>query len=96
MKGTKSRLYGKNGDLHIGFDHKKFAEDMKACPHKWMITYDDCEEIRNNFSFAHLYEWEFQYGMNNYKKDFAAKGKELIITNYSVKVKELSEQLALV
>jgi len=93
---TKSRLYGKNGDLHLGFDHKKFAEDMKACPHQWMITYDDCEEIKNNFSFAHMYEWEFQYGMNNYKKDFAAKGKELIITNYPVKVKELSSQLALV
>ncbi len=93
---TKSRLYGKNGDLHLGFDHKKFAEHMKGCPHKWMITYDDCEEVRNNFADSHLFEWEFQYGMNNYKKDFAAKGKELIITNYPIQIKELSEQLVLV
>ncbi len=95
FSATKSRLYGKNGDLHLGFDHKKFAQDMKACPHPWMITYDDCEEVRNNFEFAHLFEWEFQYGMNNYKKETAAKGKELIITNYPVKVKESSLQLEL-
>ena len=79
---TKSRLYGKNGDLHLDFDHTEFANEMSVCQHSWLITYDDSPNIRDNFSFANLYEWELQYGMNNYKQDKAAKGKELFITNY--------------
>jgi len=84
LSATKSKLYGKKGKLHTGFDHERFAKVMKKCPHKWMITYDDCEEVRDLFSFANILGWEFQYGMNNYKKTTAAKGKEVIITNYSV------------
>ena len=85
LVATKSRLYGKNGDLHLGFDHKQFADDMKNCQHPWLITYDDSAEIRQNFSHANLYKWELQYGMNNYKQNNAAKGKELFITNYPPK-----------
>ena len=81
---AKSRLYGKNGDLHVSFDHKRFAENMKRCKHLWMITYDDSDEIRKLFGFANIYEWELQYGMNNYKRKKASKGKELLITNYDV------------
>lgn len=82
LSATKSRLYGKNGNLHTNFDHKRFAEVMKNTKHKWLITYDDCDEIRSLFSFANIISWEFQYGMNNYRQKTAAKGKELIITNY--------------
>lgn len=84
LSATKSRLYGKNGNLHTSFDHKRFAEVMKKTKHKWLITYDDCKEIRKLFSFANIFSWEFQYGMNNYKQKKANKGKELIITNYKV------------
>jgi DNA adenine methylase len=82
LSATKSRLYGKNGILHRVFDHLRFAEVMKKTKHKWLITYDDCEEVRRLFSFANIISWEFQYGMNNYKQSTAAKGKELVITNY--------------
>jgi DNA adenine methylase len=30
---TKSALYGKNGELHKGFDHERFAEEVKNCHH---------------------------------------------------------------
>ena len=66
-KATKSRLYGKNGILHTSFSHEKFAQEMRKCNHSWLITYDDSPEIRRNFSFANIYAWELQYGMNNYK-----------------------------
>ncbi len=85
LAATKSRLYGKNGDLHLGFDHVQFAAEMKNCRHNWLITYDDSAAIRQNFSYANLVEWELQYGMNNYKQNNAAKGKELFITNYPSK-----------
>ncbi|MHA1439482.1 MAG: DNA adenine methylase [Promethearchaeota archaeon] len=94
-KATKKKLYGKDGDLHLTFDHERFARVMKKCNHKWLITYDDCEKIRELFSFANIYEWELQYGMNNYKQKEASKGKELFISNfklnnYGKKLKETS------
>jgi DNA adenine methylase len=82
FKATKSRLYGKNGILHTNFNHDEFAREMKTCNHSWLITYDDSPEIRRNFSFANIYEWELQYGMNNYRQGKADKGSELFITNY--------------
>lgn len=84
LRQSKSKLYGKNGDLHTSFDHKKLANNMKNCKHKWLITLDDTPEIWEMFSFAYIYEWELQYGMNNYKKKNAKKGKELFISNYKL------------
>jgi DNA adenine methylase len=86
---TKSKLYGKNGDLHLSFDHERFAANMKKCNHLWLITYDDCPKIRELFSFAYIYPWNFQYGMNNYKQKTARKGRELFITNYKILAKKL-------
>jgi len=82
LKATQSKLYGRKGILHIIFNHTEFAEQMKKCNHLWLITYDDCYEIRKNFVFANIYEWQLQYGMNNYKQGKAEKGNELLIMNY--------------
>ncbi|PMB51234.1 modification methylase [Fischerella thermalis CCMEE 5201] len=84
---TKSKLYGKSGNLHTSFDHEKFAEIVQKCHHNWLITYDDSPQIRDNFKSMNIYAWELQYGMNNYKQSEAAKGKELIITNYQLQEK---------
>jgi len=84
---TSSRLYGKNGDLHVGFDHERFANVMKDCNHKWLITYDDCKKIRELFNFAEIVPWSLQYGMNNYGQNSAGKGRELFIANYSINEK---------
>lgn len=85
LKATKSRLYGRNGVLHTDFNHDEFAKAMKTCKHSWLITYDDSPEIRNNFKFANVNEWELQYGMNNYKQGKAEKGRELFLFNYKIK-----------
>jgi DNA adenine methylase len=82
LKATKSKLYGKKGILHTMFDHREFADQVKHCDSLWLITYDDCHEIRKNFAFANIYEWQLQYGMNNYKQGKAEKGNELFIMNY--------------
>jgi DNA adenine methylase len=95
---TKSKLYGKKGDLHTAFDHAQFAMNLKTCSHRWLITYDDSATIRENFSFANLYEWQMQYGMNNYMQGKAEKGNELFITSYEVrcehkKLLEVNQQI---
>jgi len=93
---TKSALYGKNGHLHKSFDHKRFAENMKNCRHKWLITYDDSEYIRNLFSFANIQSWNLTYGMRNITENSDQKGKELFISNYAFKKKQSkNEQLLL-
>lgn len=79
---AKSKLYGKKGNLHSEFNHEKFIKIVKKCQHKWLITYDNCEFIKDNFAEYYFQEWELQYGMNNYKQSSAPKGKELLITNY--------------
>jgi DNA adenine methylase (dam) len=81
----KSKLYGKNGDLHLNFEHERFAETVKSCKCKWLITCDDSPEIRELFDFANIQEWELQYGVNNRKdNNKAKKGKELFISSYKI------------
>ncbi|MBW4581367.1 MAG: DNA adenine methylase [Tildeniella nuda ZEHNDER 1965/U140] len=82
LSATQSKLYGFRGQLHTSFDHERFAKNMRACRHRWLITYDDSPEIRKLFDFANITEWTLQYGMNNYKQKNAAEGQELLIKNY--------------
>jgi DNA adenine methylase len=79
---AKSALYGKNGNLHKVFDHKRFATVMKSCNHKWLITYDDSEYIRELFSFAGVVAWDLKYGMRNVANSSDQNGKELFFSNY--------------
>ena len=78
----KSALYGKNGSLHTNFNHQRFAEVMKQCRHRWLITYDNSSYIKDLFSFANIKEWDLIYGMRNQKESSNQVGKELIIKNY--------------
>lgn len=74
-------LYGKNGNLNKFFDHEQFAENVKKCKHKWLITCDDSDLMRSLFSFAsYVYPWKMKY--NGMHKKKAIEGKELVITNY--------------
>ena len=68
--------------MHKYFDHIRFAETMKECKHKWLITYDDSEFIKDLFSFAKIIEWDLTYGMRNITEKSSQKGKELFISNY--------------
>jgi DNA adenine methylase len=79
---TKSALYGKNGDLHKTFDHFRFAEVMKSCNHRWLITYDDSDFIRELFGFANIFKWDNRYGMRNVTNNSNQIGKEIFISNY--------------
>jgi DNA adenine methylase len=73
-------LYGRNGNLNRFFNHSEFARRVKNCKHKWLITCDDSDLMREMFSFANIYPWEMSY--NGLHKKKAIRGKELFITNY--------------
>ena len=80
-KSRKSRLYGKNGDLHSFFDHVRFAEDVRACKHQWLMTCDDSDMMRGLFEFGNALSWESLYGMTNVNGR-PKMGKELFVANY--------------
>ena len=82
FSAQKSLLYGKKGNLHKNFDYEKFALNLKTCRHKWLVTLDDCEYIRELFSFAKITPLQFAYGMRNVKENSSQIGRELLISNY--------------
>ena len=84
MSNAKSKLYGKRGCYHEGFDHTALVKIMKKCNHNWLITYDDTKEVRKLYSFAHIYKWKLQYAMNNHNGNSPSKGKELFICNFKI------------
>lgn len=90
-----SALYGKNGHLHKTFDHERFADSLRNCRHKWLLTYDDSPFIRELFSFAEITSWSLTYGMRNVTENSNQKGNELFISNYSLQIKEEKSQFAL-
>ncbi len=97
FSATKSALYGKNGNLHKGFDHVRFAETMKNCKHNWLITYDDSEFVRELFSFANIIPWDLTYGMRNVSRGSTQAGKELFIANFPIKLpKQIIEESQMV
>ncbi len=79
---TATRLYGRNGSLHE-FDHERLAAMLQSTPHRFLITYDDCAEVRALYKWAQVREWQLQYGMNNCNAANLSKvGAELFISNY--------------
>ncbi|WP_233704057.1 hypothetical protein [Helicobacter mesocricetorum] len=74
----------KKGNLHTNFDHKMLCENLKQTNHKFLLTYDDSQIIRNLYKDFYILEWSLQYGMNNYKQEKANIGKELLISNFNL------------
>ena len=63
----KSKLYGKNGDMHEGFDHK-LLHSLLTNRQNWLLCYNDCEFIREHYSDYVIVPAKWAYGMNKSKK----------------------------
>ena len=80
----KSKLYGKDGNMHAGFPHQKFADDCRICKHDWLVTYDDSPRVRRLFKGLHIKPFKIPYTMAGKTSDDALAGEELFISNYSL------------
>lgn len=80
-----SRLYGRQGRIHIEFDHPRLAQVLLTTSHSWLLTYDDSPFIRSLYKWCNISPWSLQYGMNNYKRSTAPLGQEIFIANYPIK-----------
>ena len=77
-----SKLYRHNFTKE---DHENLAFELGRCNNRWVLSYDDCQEIRTLFSSFNIAELNWKYsgtssctGHNKFKKT----GQELIITNF--------------
>lgn len=63
-------------------DHQELLELLKCTNFKFCLTYDDCPEIRELYSWANINQKEWMYHTANSNNTTRKKGSELIITNY--------------
>jgi DNA adenine methylase len=62
----KSKLYGNNGDMHETFDHERLFNVIKT-KKNWIITYNNCDYIKNMYKDYIIIEVDWSYGMNKSK-----------------------------
>jgi DNA adenine methylase len=79
---NKSKLYGNKGDLHQDFNHELLF-DLLNTKKNWIITYNNCEYIRNLYKDFIIIDVNWSYGMNTSKSS-----SEIIIIS-KIKIKEL-------
>ena len=75
-----SSLYGRKGDTHKGFDHEGLSELLKKREH-WILSYNDCEPIREMYEGFHILTPNWKYGMSNDKSS-----KEVLIFSKNFKI----------
>ena len=76
-----SKLYPLSLDHN---DHVRLSKLLKSTNHKFILTIDDCEEIREiyNDSGFYFYNTTWKYTINSRKQN--NNGKELFISNFKV------------
>ena len=76
----ESSLYGKKGNAHKNFDHLQLADILKKRKY-WILSYNDCEEIRKLYQEFHIITPNWKYGMSNDKMS-----KEVLIFSADFKI----------
>jgi DNA adenine methylase len=70
-------------------DHSRLAKALSKTDFLFCLSYDDCEEVREFYSWAFIYEKKWLYNTANKKGENRDLGNELVITNYEVKSYDL-------
>lgn len=91
LSAEASKLYGKSGNLHTGFNHGLLAAELRNCPHDWLMTIDNSPGILNLYSWANIYPWEKLYSMTNADGRKSKGGKELLVASFKIATTDLSD-----
>lgn len=82
VKGNELYQYGFTNE-----DHIRLAELLKYTKHKWLLSYDDCEEVRELYDWANIIKiGDINYTITTKKP---IKKSELLITKEGVDLDEL-------
>jgi len=63
----REKLYGDGGSTHADFDHVGLQQILTKRT-KWVMSYNDCEQIREMYKDCEIREASWTYGMNKSKK----------------------------
>lgn len=77
------KLYGEKGDMHDGFSHETLADLIRAHD-RWILSYNDCELVRDLYSGYEFISPKWTYGMNSSKIS-----NEVIIVSKGVTAKKV-------
>ena len=66
LENKSNKLYGNNGDLHNGFRHRMLF-DLLENRKNWVLTYNNCEYIRDLYKDFKIFDVKWSYGMNSSK-----------------------------
>jgi len=67
LNGSQNSLYGIDGNLHSSFDHERL-HGLLTSRTGWLMSYNDCETIREMYDDYEIIEAEWTYGMNKSKQ----------------------------
>jgi len=73
-----NKLYGDRGNTHSGFDHRLLHEIITNRKN-WVMSYNNCEEIREMYKDFEIIEAEWAYGMKNIGKKKMGSSSEILI-----------------
>jgi DNA adenine methylase len=81
---NRAKIYGPKGTLN-NFEHDTLASLLRETPHRFLITLDDCNEVRSLYKWARIQKWDIFYGMTNCNaKREPKRGSELLISNCEI------------
>ena len=67
LPSVQNALYGTNGDLHRSFEHERLHSILTKRT-GWVMSYNDCPEIRDMYCDQKIIDAAWSYGMNQSKK----------------------------
>ncbi len=67
LEEGKNKLYGNKGDTHADFDHEALHEILTNRT-GWVLSYNDCDEIRDMYKNYEFVTPKWAYGMNKSKQ----------------------------
>jgi DNA adenine methylase len=65
-------------------DHEDLCELLKKTEFRFILSYEDCQEIRDLYEWANIHKIDFTYFMSEARRQ---TGRELIITNFKIGLK---------
>ena len=78
LGGDRNKLYGVQGSTHAGFDHRGLY-DLLSQRSDWVLSYNDCPEIRELYKDFEIRSAEWAYGMKNVGKKKMGSSSEILI-----------------
>lgn len=76
----KEAIYGKDGELHRGFDHELLAKMLRDYKGRWVLSYLDVPRVRELYEGCNFTNVTWRYTMKPGSN--RPQGNELVVTNF--------------